>query len=233
MLKWCHSELWLKKRMWVIELFVFVTTKNWGLKIWFDCAHMCLLPAAPSVILDVDKLPPHPSRTQCPECRQFVVTETFTSVSSVTWLVCIITALIGYELHPVPLLTSEIFCIKLQLDLVLSFWVWTVPSRLVVIFVSSASLSCRCVAGCCLIPFCSKKCKSITHRCPKCRTSIVTLKKLWEKKELVKDLSSDWDWQDTGHLVDSNVITEERGSDEEFIWSLPTLIMQSALNISD
>uniref|UniRef100_A0A3B3B367 LITAF domain-containing protein n=1 Tax=Oryzias melastigma TaxID=30732 RepID=A0A3B3B367_ORYME len=81
---------------------------------------------SPSVILDMSKLPPEPSRTQCPECQQFVVTETVTSVSSVTWLVS--------------------------------------P------FV--------CVAGCCLIPFCSDKFKSITHKCPKCRTSISTLKKL-------------------------------------------------------
>ncbi|XP_061567994.1 uncharacterized protein LOC133422108 [Cololabis saira] len=85
---------------------------------------------APSVILDVKDLPPHPSRTQCPECLQFIVTETFTSISSVTWLACFITALIG------------------------------------------------CVAGCCFIPFCSDRFKSVTHRCPKCRTSLVTLKKL-------------------------------------------------------
>ncbi|KAF1379696.1 hypothetical protein PFLUV_G00178690 [Perca fluviatilis] len=31
---------------------------------------------APSVILDVEKLPPCPCRTQCPECRQFITTET-------------------------------------------------------------------------------------------------------------------------------------------------------------
>ncbi|XP_056258291.1 uncharacterized protein LOC130185708 [Seriola aureovittata] len=85
---------------------------------------------APKVILDVENLPPCPSRTQCPECRQFVMTETFTSVSSVTWLVCVMTALIG------------------------------------------------CVAGCCLIPFCLDSFKSTTHRCPKCRTSISTIKKL-------------------------------------------------------
>uniref|UniRef100_A0A3B3HXJ6 LITAF domain-containing protein n=1 Tax=Oryzias latipes TaxID=8090 RepID=A0A3B3HXJ6_ORYLA len=90
----------------------------------------CVTFAAPSVILDTDKLPPEPSRTQCPQCQQFVVTETSTSISSVTWLVCVMTALLG------------------------------------------------CVAGCCLIPFCSNKFKSITHRCPKCRTSIATLKKL-------------------------------------------------------
>uniref|UniRef100_A0A3B4V8P7 LITAF domain-containing protein n=1 Tax=Seriola dumerili TaxID=41447 RepID=A0A3B4V8P7_SERDU len=82
------------------------------------------------MILDVENLPPCPSRTQCPECRQFIMTETFTSVSSVTWLVCVMTALIG------------------------------------------------CVAGCCLIPFCLDSFKSTTHRCPKCRTSISTIKKL-------------------------------------------------------
>uniref|UniRef100_A0A669DEC1 LITAF domain-containing protein n=1 Tax=Oreochromis niloticus TaxID=8128 RepID=A0A669DEC1_ORENI len=49
----------------------------------------------PEVILELDKLPAAPCRTQCPECRQFITTETFSSVSSVTWLVCIMTALIG------------------------------------------------------------------------------------------------------------------------------------------
>ncbi|XP_071326507.1 lipopolysaccharide-induced tumor necrosis factor-alpha factor homolog isoform X2 [Trachinotus anak] len=85
---------------------------------------------APKVILDVENLPSCPCRTQCPECRQYIMTETFTSVSSVTWLVCVMTALIG------------------------------------------------CVAGCCLIPFCLDTFKSITHRCPKCRSSISTIKKL-------------------------------------------------------
>lgn len=54
-------------------------------------------PTAPAVILDLEELPPCPSRTQCPECRQFITTETFSTVSSVTWLVCLMTALIGYE----------------------------------------------------------------------------------------------------------------------------------------
>ncbi|XP_044036500.1 uncharacterized protein LOC122868531 [Siniperca chuatsi] len=85
---------------------------------------------APKVILDLENLPPCPCRTQCPECRQFIMTETFTSVSSLTWLVCFMTAMIG------------------------------------------------CVAGCCLIPFCIDRFKSTTHRCPKCRTSIQTIKKL-------------------------------------------------------
>ncbi|XP_041828688.1 uncharacterized protein LOC121631717 [Melanotaenia boesemani] len=85
---------------------------------------------APAVILDVENLPSSPTRTQCPECRQFITTEICTSVSSVTWMVCFMTALIG------------------------------------------------CVAGCCLLPFCMDRFKSTTHRCPKCRTSIVTIKKL-------------------------------------------------------
>uniref|UniRef100_A0A3B4XC90 LITAF domain-containing protein n=1 Tax=Seriola lalandi dorsalis TaxID=1841481 RepID=A0A3B4XC90_SERLL len=85
---------------------------------------------SPKVILDVENLPPCPSRTQCPECRQFVMTETFTS----NYLpVCICAAM-------------RIYCI--------------------------------CVAGCCLIPFCLDSFKSTTHRCPKCRTSISTIKKL-------------------------------------------------------
>ncbi|XP_042360910.1 uncharacterized protein LOC121956641 [Plectropomus leopardus] len=50
---------------------------------------------APTVILDLEKLPPCPCKTQCPECNQFIMTETFTSVSSVTWLVCFMTALMG------------------------------------------------------------------------------------------------------------------------------------------
>lgn len=85
---------------------------------------------APTVILDVEKLPPRPTRTQCPECEQFIMTETFTSISSVTWLMCFMTALIG------------------------------------------------CIAGCCLIPFCMDRFKSTTHRCPKCRTSIITIKQM-------------------------------------------------------
>uniref|UniRef100_A0A8D2ZV65 LITAF domain-containing protein n=2 Tax=Scophthalmus maximus TaxID=52904 RepID=A0A8D2ZV65_SCOMX len=68
--------------------------------------------------------------TQCPECRQYIMTETFSSISSVTWLLCFITAGIG------------------------------------------------CMAGCCLLPFCIDQFKSITHRCPKCRTLITTIKRL-------------------------------------------------------
>ncbi|XP_071776762.1 uncharacterized protein LOC139928209 [Centroberyx gerrardi] len=85
---------------------------------------------APTVILDKESLPAWPSKTQCPECRQFITTEIVSSVSSVTWLVCFMTALLG------------------------------------------------CVAGCCLIPFCMDNFKDITHACPRCRTSIHTIKRL-------------------------------------------------------
>ncbi|XP_041813857.1 lipopolysaccharide-induced tumor necrosis factor-alpha factor homolog [Chelmon rostratus] len=85
---------------------------------------------APTVILDLENFPPCPCRTQCPACEQFIVTETFTSVSSLTWLVCFMIALTG------------------------------------------------CAAGCCLIPFCIDTFKSTTHKCPRCRTSIITIKKL-------------------------------------------------------
>ncbi|XP_040047378.2 cell death-inducing p53-target protein 1-like [Gasterosteus aculeatus] len=50
---------------------------------------------APTVILDVEQLPHCPCRTQCPECKQYIITETFTSVSSVTWLVCFMAAMVG------------------------------------------------------------------------------------------------------------------------------------------
>uniref|UniRef100_UPI0037E99F06 lipopolysaccharide-induced tumor necrosis factor-alpha factor homolog n=1 Tax=Semicossyphus pulcher TaxID=241346 RepID=UPI0037E99F06 len=85
---------------------------------------------APTVHLDLNNLPMCPCRTQCPECRQFVETETFTSVNSGTWMMCFMIAMMG------------------------------------------------CVAGCCLIPFCTKNFKSTTHRCPLCRTSIQTIKKV-------------------------------------------------------
>ncbi|XP_035035749.1 uncharacterized protein LOC118122912 [Hippoglossus stenolepis] len=84
---------------------------------------------APKVILETEDLPAYPCRTQCPECRQFIMTETFKSVSSMTWMVCLMTAMIG------------------------------------------------CVAGCCFIPFCLDTFKSTTHKCPKCRSSIRTIKK--------------------------------------------------------
>ncbi|XP_060921322.1 lipopolysaccharide-induced tumor necrosis factor-alpha factor homolog [Labrus mixtus] len=50
---------------------------------------------APKVHLDLENLPPCPCRTQCPECQQFVTTETFASVSSVTWLMCFMIAMVG------------------------------------------------------------------------------------------------------------------------------------------
>ncbi|XP_071374743.1 cell death-inducing p53-target protein 1-like isoform X2 [Centroberyx affinis] len=84
---------------------------------------------APTVILDKENLPAWPSKTQCPECRQFITTEIVSSVSSVTWLVCLMTSLLG------------------------------------------------CVAGCCLIPFCMDNFKDISHTCPRCRTSIHTIKR--------------------------------------------------------
>ncbi|XP_056144349.1 cell death-inducing p53-target protein 1-like [Lampris incognitus] len=85
---------------------------------------------APTVILDIEKLPACPAKTQCPECRGFITTETVTSVSSLNWLICAITAMIG------------------------------------------------CVAGCCLVPLCMDRFKKVTHMCPKCQTSIHTVKRL-------------------------------------------------------
>ncbi|XP_059413327.1 lipopolysaccharide-induced tumor necrosis factor-alpha factor homolog [Carassius carassius] len=35
-----------------------------------------------------------------------------------------------------------------------------------------------CVAGCCVIPFCVDGCKDVVHKCPKCRSHIITCKKL-------------------------------------------------------
>ncbi|KAM8845517.1 uncharacterized protein AB9W97_000622 isoform 2-T2 [Spinachia spinachia] len=55
---------------------------------------------APTVILDVATLPDRPSRTQCPECKQFIVTETFHSVSSVTWMMCFLVATLGWRGSP-------------------------------------------------------------------------------------------------------------------------------------
>ncbi|XP_020498151.1 uncharacterized protein [Labrus bergylta] len=60
---------------------------------------------APKVYLDLENLPPCPCRTQCPECQQFVVSETFTSVSSVTWLMCCMIAMVGYGSVPSILVT--------------------------------------------------------------------------------------------------------------------------------
>uniref|UniRef100_A0A8C6T7A5 LITAF domain-containing protein n=1 Tax=Neogobius melanostomus TaxID=47308 RepID=A0A8C6T7A5_9GOBI len=66
----------------------------------------------------------------CPECLQYITTQVSRSVSSVTWLVCMATTLMG------------------------------------------------CVAGCCLIPFCLDSFKSTIHKCPRCNTTITTVKKL-------------------------------------------------------
>ncbi|XP_071242099.1 uncharacterized protein [Salvelinus alpinus] len=85
---------------------------------------------APEVIMDIQKLPPWSSQTQCPQCRQFITTEIVTSVGNVACLVCVTMSVLG------------------------------------------------CVAGCCLIPFCIDNFKDVTHRCPKCRCSIITIKKL-------------------------------------------------------
>ncbi|XP_034150930.1 cell death-inducing p53-target protein 1 homolog isoform X2 [Esox lucius] len=85
---------------------------------------------APEVILDIMKLPPVSSRTQCPECRQFITTEIVTSIGDAACLACVTISLFG------------------------------------------------CVAGCCLIPFCIDNFKDVTHRCPRCRSSIITIKKL-------------------------------------------------------
>uniref|UniRef100_A0A8C7W2P6 LITAF domain-containing protein n=1 Tax=Oncorhynchus mykiss TaxID=8022 RepID=A0A8C7W2P6_ONCMY len=81
---------------------------------------------APEVILDIQKLPPCSSQTQCPQCRQFITTEIVTSFNTIL----------------------------------------------------SGLFSFSCVAGCCLIPFCIDNFKDVTHRCPKCRSSIITIKKL-------------------------------------------------------
>ncbi|KAF7646996.1 hypothetical protein LDENG_00179290 [Lucifuga dentata] len=85
---------------------------------------------APIVYMDLDKIPAYPCKTQCPECGSFITTEVVSSVSTMTWLACCATAVMG------------------------------------------------CVAGCCLIPFCIDKFKTTTHKCPKCRTSLCTIKAL-------------------------------------------------------
>ncbi|XP_036407995.1 lipopolysaccharide-induced tumor necrosis factor-alpha factor homolog isoform X1 [Megalops cyprinoides] len=50
---------------------------------------------APQVILDPKNLPAHPSQTQCPSCHQFITTEIITKVGTVTWLACIMSAMLG------------------------------------------------------------------------------------------------------------------------------------------
>ncbi|XP_072532543.1 uncharacterized protein [Salminus brasiliensis] len=85
---------------------------------------------APQVILDLQKLPPRPTPTQCPHCAQYVTTEVSAVVGGTAWLVCMVCTFV---------------C---------------------------------CIAGCCLIPFCTNSFKDIVHKCPKCRSRIHTCKKL-------------------------------------------------------
>ncbi|XP_066529707.1 U11/U12 small nuclear ribonucleoprotein 25 kDa protein isoform X1 [Hoplias malabaricus] len=85
---------------------------------------------APQVVLDIEKLPPRPSPTQCPYCQQYITTETSTVTGNTAWLVCLVCTFVG------------------------------------------------CIAGCCLLPFCTKSFKDVIHKCPKCRSHIHTCKKL-------------------------------------------------------
>lgn len=48
----------------------------------------------------------------------------------------------------------------------------------VVWLVCAMSTLIGCVAGCCLIPFCIDHFKDMKHNCPKCRSSLYTVKKL-------------------------------------------------------
>lgn len=152
------------------------------------------------MILDLENLPSCPCKTQCPECQQFITTETVTSVSSVTWLVCFMTALVGYETFPYILLND------LHKNIIRLCWAclyFCIPyysySHMLpglLIWCCSCSFFCSCVAGCCLIPFCLDRFKSTTHRCPKCRSSIKTIKKLWaggEKAEAHTERTSGTD----------------------------------------
>ncbi|KAJ0057791.1 hypothetical protein NL108_002893, partial [Boleophthalmus pectinirostris] len=50
---------------------------------------------APTVSLDYNNFQFKPTKTQCPGCSEFVTTQTTTIVSSVTWLSCIMTAMMG------------------------------------------------------------------------------------------------------------------------------------------
>ncbi|KAL4659067.1 hypothetical protein GN956_G2450 [Arapaima gigas] len=50
---------------------------------------------APQVILDLENLPACPTQTACPLCQQYIVTETVSRVGGVTWLVCVMCALVG------------------------------------------------------------------------------------------------------------------------------------------
>ncbi|XP_042575972.1 cell death-inducing p53-target protein 1-like [Cyprinus carpio] len=85
---------------------------------------------APQVIVEIEELPRHSARTQCPFCHQYITTEVTTKAGSAVYIVCLI---------------SILFC---------------------------------CIAGCCVIPFCLDRCKDVVHKCPKCRSHIITCKKL-------------------------------------------------------
>ncbi|KAJ0001239.1 hypothetical protein NQD34_006259, partial [Periophthalmus magnuspinnatus] len=50
---------------------------------------------APTVLLDYNSFQFKPTKTQCPECSQFITTKTTTTVSSITWLACMMTAMMG------------------------------------------------------------------------------------------------------------------------------------------
>ncbi|CAL9693098.1 unnamed protein product [Knipowitschia caucasica] len=50
---------------------------------------------APVVTEDYANLQFTPTKTRCPNCSSFITTETYTSVSSITWLVCMSTAMMG------------------------------------------------------------------------------------------------------------------------------------------
>uniref|UniRef100_A0A671SCT2 LITAF domain-containing protein n=1 Tax=Sinocyclocheilus anshuiensis TaxID=1608454 RepID=A0A671SCT2_9TELE len=53
----------------------------------------CLFFSAPQVILDVEQLPRHSARTQCPFCRQYITTDVTTKAGSAAYIVCLISIL--------------------------------------------------------------------------------------------------------------------------------------------
>uniref|UniRef100_A0A3P9D6Z5 LITAF domain-containing protein n=1 Tax=Maylandia zebra TaxID=106582 RepID=A0A3P9D6Z5_9CICH len=90
--QWLHFSAWYAFPAGALKIKTHWHIVSYGLA---SLDHALLPFTAPEVVLELDKLPAAPCRTQCPECRQFITTETFSSVSSVTWLVCIMTALVG------------------------------------------------------------------------------------------------------------------------------------------
>ncbi|KAJ8344980.1 hypothetical protein SKAU_G00291730 [Synaphobranchus kaupii] len=50
---------------------------------------------APQMILDLKDLPTTPSCTRCPACHEFIITETVFRAGSATWLVCVMSSLLG------------------------------------------------------------------------------------------------------------------------------------------